>query len=146
MSSRIKDNPSAKNLQESVEGAKVIKAVVDLAGKFGLRSKKLDKILKKVPELAEQTKRLLELPDRFSDVFGDRGWIAYESLEPSVMEKALDPAATGKPQEADQQMVNYYDEAKIALNLRPLQWREEFALSIAASGILSDDDIDQRSE
>jgi hypothetical protein len=30
--------------------------------------------------------------------------------------------------------------------LRPLQWREEFALSIAASGILSDDDIDQRSE
>lgn len=127
MTARIKDNPSTKELRESIEGAVAIKALLDFAGKFGLKSDRLNELLKQVPELAERGKRLFELPDRFNDLLGDRGWIAHESLEPSIMERAIQLAEAGDLEEADRYLSEYYDAARIDLILRSLRWREKFA-------------------
>jgi hypothetical protein len=95
-SSPISENPTSQELLERMQGAKL----------FSRNNEE-------VSGLSEKMLELVHLPDRFNKHFADRGWIAHESLNVDLAKKAIGLADTGKLDEAEQLLMNYYDEGAL---------------------------------
>ncbi len=71
-------------------------------------------------ELAEKAKELVTLPDRFNNLFAERGWIMYEMMAVPVAQSAVALAELGNLNEAEQLLTNYYEEETIRIHLTVL--------------------------
>ena len=56
---------------------------------------------------------ILTLPDRFNDAFSEKGWIATSSLSCDTMSQAIDLHNAGKEQQAEEEILAWFQRDKI---------------------------------
>lgn len=122
--SRIVDNPSIARLQKEVSRAQQFLKLRPLLQLFGVHLS--DSIADKVAEVDRSLQVLATLPDRFNDLFAERGWIAYETLNMDVMRHAVELGEIGDVGAAEQLLVDHYCEDTIQLGLKFLWGVEAF--------------------
>lgn len=108
---RIKDNPSLAELSNTAIAGKNIAWILKMLSSVGLvKDPKLLKMMQDAPRLAQQTEKMINLPDRFNDHFSSKGWIAYESLNFELMENCIDLANNNMYDKAEQLLIEYFNE------------------------------------
>ena len=105
---RIKDLPSYKDLASQIEGVESLSALWPLLRLLRLVKTELPVSLEKIQSLKAQADDLITLPDRFNDAFAARGWVAYENLNLEVMKSAAEYAETGRTEQGEQELIEYY--------------------------------------
>ena len=115
-----------KKLRENVGGLEAVARLSPIFRLFGRRGRRLATHLEEVSGLSAQVERLSELPDRFNDVFAERGWIAYEMMKPELMEEALTLAGTGGLEEAEGVLADSYDAENLRFQMNFMSGIPEF--------------------
>jgi hypothetical protein len=118
--SRISNNPSHIKIKKRMEE---IKNYLELAANFGIDTIKLSE---EYSNLEKMSKMLINIPDQFNDHFRNSGWIAYETMNHDIMIKAVKLADADKFEDAENLLVEYYDEKLIKLFISRLNWIENF--------------------
>lgn len=124
--SKIRDNPSAKELAETVQGMTTLSKMVQFLEKLGIRNQAISDAFQRLPALAIDTDKLINLPDRFNDRFRDRGWIAFESMNVEVMHKAIEMADSDSEEAAENLLAAHFDEETIRFHLVRLKAISQF--------------------
>ena len=110
---KIENIPSYSKLRKEIDGADSLRKFVKFLSKFGIRNKELNEILDKIPDFKKQIIHLSTLPDKFNKYFAKLGWIAHESMNSKLMEKAVKLAESGQINEANKSLINYYCSSEI---------------------------------
>jgi len=76
--------------------------------------------------LTQRIEHLATLPDKFNDILGPEGWIIYGDMDIEVVETAVEYAETGDLEEAEAELITYYDREKIEWQLKRLVDIEAF--------------------
>lgn len=78
---KIAKNENIRDLEKSIQGAKLLSGISSL---FGIQiDEDFDLLEKKILEIKG-------LADRFNEIFSSRGWIAHDSLDVEVMKKSVE--------------------------------------------------------
>lgn len=125
---KIKDNPTCAELLKNAQGVDALSKVVGFFEKLGIKNKKISEALKQVPNLVSKTQELVGMPDRFNERFSKIGWIAYESLNFELMSKAVNLADEGKFEEANELIVEHYNEDTLKWGLTSMKGLEEYRI------------------
>lgn len=108
---RIRDIPSNKKLREDIDGLKALRKVIPfmrpVLKMFKVDTAQLDEALTKIDEIAPAVEELTSIPDKFNDLFANRGWIIYESMNLDVAKAAIKKAETDIDG-AETILVDYY--------------------------------------
>ena len=112
--SRIEDNPSAKMISDVLPLIKIVKSFTGFAKKFGINNESLDRIHQAADGVLQKSD-ILSLPDRFNDAFAQQGWIATGSMSPDTMRTALEFYEAGKNQQAEDEIIAWFQKDTINL-------------------------------
>ncbi len=123
---KIKDLPTFIKLKEKFEGVGILVEMHHLLRQAGFVNDSLSEIAAQLPAQVTKMEKLLYLLDRFNEVFSCRGWIAYESLDVEIMERALTAAKEANMEEAEQLLADYYDNNKLHYMLVMMRGLEEY--------------------
>ena len=93
---------------------KMAKSVAGFAKKLGIANESLDKIHQTAEDMLQQAD-LLTLPDRFNDAFARKGWVATGSMSAGTMQTALKLYEAGKNQQAEDEIIAWFQEDTINL-------------------------------
>lgn len=122
---RIRDIPRIRELAEMVDGAVAVKKAIPflrpLLRLLGADVGKMDDALVKVDDLVRQSEVMLRTPDRFNDLFGERGWIIYEDMKLETATAAVAKAEAGDPDGAEADLVAYHNAENLRFKLRRMQ-------------------------
>ena len=127
---KIRDNPSFKKIDKSLNGAKSLKTLVDrglLDGLIEYGGADKDKISKKLSEMVgmeEEFELIANINDKFNEHFLERGWIAHESINFTDMKKAVELADENQLDEAESVLINSYSE-NLEINIQLIEWMEQ---------------------
>ena len=126
MMDKIKDNPSYSAIREQLKGANAFRKALKVLSFAGIKNKELNKILDQVPAekvvlttSCSQWEELTSAPDRFNKIFSAFGWIAHESMNSELMERAVILAEEGKLEEGNNLLINHYCSEEIKW---PITW------------------------
>lgn len=104
MGDKIAKNKSIQDLEENMQGAKIISRISSLLGIKG--EEDFESLEKKMLELKD-------LPDKFNEIFSSSGWIAHDSLNIDVMKECIELGTDGK-----NILMNYYeDKLELFINM-----------------------------
>ncbi|MEH2044739.1 hypothetical protein [Nostoc sp.] len=129
---KIIDNPSYKKLLETFSGMKFVFQILSFLELIGIKNANLSEAFSNLPEVQEQLK-ILYIPDKFNAYFSQIGWVAYESLNVDLMQKAIELADKSKFEEAENLLTDYYNEQTLQwllmtmLGVKEFRNREELA-------------------
>jgi len=126
---KIRDNYSFQKFAQLFEGAKAAKIATDVGFLDGLRELGLDveglsENLSEMIGLEEEFEMLANINDIFNEHFLKRGWIAHESINFTAMKKAVELADNGHLDEAEEVLIDVYDE-NLELSVQMMRWMEE---------------------
>lgn len=141
---KIENLPSYSKLRKEIEGADLLRKFVRFLSVFGFKDKGLNETLDKIPDFKKQIIHLSTLPDKFNKYFAQSGWIAHESMNSDLMEKAVELAESGKIIEANQELVNYYCSGEIEWLLMHFKGIPEFAKRYNFIKLAYQDTIDKK--
>ena len=116
MKKKIADNSSFTNLKKKLEGL----------GKYSD-----NEVKKKLHELHI----LSETPDKFNDLFSEKGWVAHESMNYPLMKETIELAEQNKYDDAEQLIIKFYKEkgSHLLASLKQLEEiKPRFSLIYAA--------------
>jgi hypothetical protein len=120
----IQDIPSIKKFKENITILKTIKGAMSFFGPFlgwlGVDTNRIKETLLKI-EFLEESEAMPFIPDRFNDLFAERGWIIYELMNLEVAKTAIKKAESGDIDGAEIDLVNYYDEKNIRFNINRMK-------------------------
>ena len=140
---KISDNPSAQELQNQIEGMEALRSFFnlvpfskDLFPDLGNAFESLDDIVAKAA--------ILQIPDRFNEIFSQHGWIAYESMSLSVMTEALEVARGGDLAGAEQLLADFYDDDALTFGIMRCQAHPDFRKRIRLIKLAKDDYLSSR--
>ena len=125
---KIKDNPTCAELLKNAQGMDALSKVVAFFEKLGIKNKNISEAFKQVPNLVSKTQELVNMPDRFNELFSKKGWIAYESLNFELMSKAVKLADEGRFEEANELIVEHYNEDTLKWGLTFMKALEEYRI------------------
>lgn len=112
---KISDNPTAKEMKDILPLLKVAGGAFGVLGRLGINREKFADLKEMAADLEEQAK-ILEIPDRFNELFGPKGWVCVGSaLSVPMMQEAIALAEIGKDQEAEQAIVDWFTKETIEL-------------------------------
>ncbi|HHC81026.1 MAG TPA: hypothetical protein ENK46_14180, partial [Flavobacteriia bacterium] len=111
---KIADLPSYSKIRKDVQGANAIGKVVKFLSFFGIKNKNLNEAFSKIPDLKKEVEHLSTLPDRFNSHFSKLGWISHESMNSSLMEKAVELADNGDIEKAETILSNHFTSTEIS--------------------------------
>lgn len=119
LTSRLRDIPSIKKIDEMVQGAKAFEqAMPMLEPLLDMIGVDVDKVKEGVGNIdLEKGEKLLSLPDRFNELFADHGWIFYDTMSVTVAENAIEKVEAGDFAGAEEILVNYYNKETIEMKL-----------------------------
>ncbi|MBI1313307.1 hypothetical protein GC176_18605 [bacterium] len=103
----------------------------------------IDKAFESFAELKEQAE-LLQLPDKFNDVFAKLGWIAYESLSVEVMKQAIILCETVGIDIAEEYLASSYDKDTIEFGVMRFNGHADFRRRIRLAQLAKDDYLAER--
>jgi hypothetical protein len=89
---------------------------------LGNKDAALSEALATLPTLAPQAEELVSLPDRFTDLFADRGWIFYDSLSHKLVKEVVRLGERGELAAAEHLLVESYDERTLDFQIMRIQW------------------------
>ena len=112
--SRIQDNPSVKRISDLLPLIRMVRLFTGFAKKLGNTSEVLDKIDQSANEMLQRA-AVLTLPDRFNDAFARKGWIATGAMSVDTMRTALELHEAGKNQQAENEIIAWFQEETINL-------------------------------
>lgn len=118
--SRISNNPSQIKIKKKMEE---IKNYWELANKYGIDTTDLSE---EYFNFQKMSKIFIHLHDSFNDNFRNLGWIAYESMNQYVLIESVKLADADKFEDAENLLIEYYDEEKVKFFISRLNWIEEF--------------------
>lgn len=144
MTKKIKDNYSFKEMDFQFKGYKDLSSIYKIASEIGLKNNTMNEGFNKIAELERQYVKLKETPDEFNSLFSEQGWIAYETMNFEIMLKAVELAKSGGKDEAEQILVNHYDEAILRFSIMRLKGIQEFRPRINLIYNALDDYLAQR--
>ncbi len=108
----IQDNPSLKELRENADQFRAIKGwwpiLRPLARMLGADVESLGELLDKGMRLAEQVDEMSLVPDTFNDLFSERGWILFDSMELETAEHAIELAQKQGVDQAEVYLVEHF--------------------------------------
>jgi len=139
---RIAENPSITKLQREVEGAKQLLKLRPLLRLFGVRFD--PGLAGKVNELDRSLKDFAGLPDRFNDLFADRGWIAYEMLKTDLIRQAVELGEAGDLDAAEQLLVEHFDRDTIEWGIKFMWAAEAFRSRERLARLALEDYLEER--
>lgn len=125
---KISDNPSYAKLRTNVLGFSNLGRLIKIFSFFGPKDDKLENALSALPALKKQTEYFLQLPDRFNEHFSKSGWIAHESMNMPLMEKAIELADKDQNNKASNELADYFTSPQIAWLLNRFRTSPELAL------------------
>lgn len=123
---KIKDNQTCAELLNNTKGFGALSKVVSFFEKIGIKNEKISEAFKKFPDLFQKTEELVNMPDRFNEHFSKSGWVAYESLNFELMKEAVYLADEGKFDEANNLLVEHYNEETLKWGLTFMKGVEEY--------------------
>jgi hypothetical protein len=118
---RIQDIPSFKKMLEDIKTFEQIQHVYHIfkpsLERAGYDLSQVDMALHEFESAARNVSNLPVKFDRFNDMLTQKGWIAYDTLRTDVIEAAVEHAENGKLDEAEQILVDHFDEKLIRTQL-----------------------------
>ncbi|MGD2158112.1 MAG: hypothetical protein PVG14_06535 [Anaerolineales bacterium] len=126
----IKDTPSLSKLKEDVEQFRAFRKVwpwlKPLARRLGVDIKSIDKVLVKTEELEKQVVEMTTIPDIFNDIFSDRGWILFDSMNLEIAKQAVELAESDGIDKADEFLVDYFSPDWVETRINWLKYIKGF--------------------
>jgi len=123
----ILDNYSFQELDSTFKGFESLKRVYGLAKIFGYNNPDLNETFKKMDEEKNKYKRMKEVLYKFNELFANRGWMAFESLNLELMEKCVELAEEKDIEEAENRLIQYYcNREEIDFLIRHLLYFKDF--------------------
>jgi len=110
----IAQNPSARMISDVLPLLRVTRLVTNIAKKIGVHNENLDRINRSANRIL-QGSDVLTLPDRFNSAFAQDGWIAIGSMSVETMQQALALYEAGEYQEAEREIIAWFQEDTINL-------------------------------
>ena len=110
----IADNPSAKMISGALLLAKMARSIAGFLKKLGITNENVDRIHQAANDALRHSD-ILTLPDRFNDAFARKGWIATGSMSADTMRKAVELYESGRPQEAEDEIIAWFQEDTLNL-------------------------------
>jgi len=118
----LRDIPSIKKNLEDYQNLQTFKTALPvlrpLLKLFGLDTDKLDEVLSQTSQIEQLTLDLANIPDRFNDIFGERGWIIHDRMSLEIAKVAIQKAEDGNIDEAELELVDYYNPKSVKLQLQ----------------------------
>lgn len=105
---QIKDNYSFKEMDMTIKGFDNFQQIYLLAKQFGINDPKVEEAFQRFDTAKMQYKVLKHIPDRFNHFFAKKGWIAFETLNFTLMENCVRLAEQGRPNEAEGLLIGYF--------------------------------------
>jgi hypothetical protein len=128
---RIRDIPTINKPIQDIQNLKNAKEALPLLKpflkQFGMEVDKIDLELAKVEALSRSAEELASIPDRFNDLFAERGWIIYELMNLEVAKAAINKAESEDIDGAETDLVNYYDDETVGWNITNMKRVEAFS-------------------
>ena len=110
----IADNPSAKKIADVLPLVKIVKTLTGFSKKLGITNDNLERIHQASDSVLQQS-AILTLPDRFNNAFARQGWITTGSMSTDTMQKAVELYESGKNQQAEDEILAWFQEDTINL-------------------------------
>ena len=110
----IADNPSAKKVSEYLLLVKIVRFMTGFSKTLGITNETVDTLHHAADKALSQSD-ILTLPDRFNEAFASEGWIATGSMSVDTMRKAVKLYESGKEQEAEDEILAWFQEDSINL-------------------------------
>ncbi len=120
---RIQDIPSFKNLHQQLND---LKDAASMLSAIGVDKSTQEGILEIIRKAEPEDVRMRTLPDRFNELFVDRGWIMYEKMSDKVAEAAITIAESGDINGAEMYLADYYTEETIRSKIKRMKDIEAF--------------------
>jgi hypothetical protein len=141
---KISDNPSYSKLRTDVTGFSMLGRIIKIFSFFGPKNSELKDALSKLPELKKQTEHFLQLPDKFNEHFSKSGWIAHESMNTPLMEKAINLADENNFEQAENELAFYFTSPQIDWLLNRFKTSPELALRYKLIKLAYQDTLEKR--
>jgi hypothetical protein len=117
----IRDIPSIQKTLDGIRAFRQFKRALPILKPFlrllGVNVDQIDAALIDFDELAREGEELARIPDRFNDMFVDRGWIIYDRMSLEVAKAAVLKAEAGDIDGAETDLVAHYDAKTIQWGL-----------------------------
>lgn len=129
---KIRDIPQ---IREAVEQARYISRFEDalpyLKPFLSLLGADVDRIESKFEEtdidkLEQKAEELGTIPDKFNDVFAERGWIIHADMDLEIAKKAVEKAEFESIEAGEEVLISHYDSETIRFNLKRMGAVEAF--------------------
>jgi len=130
-SKKIIDNPSQSELLELSDAIENLKELSSLFPELKETFDKFDEVKKQLTKL--------EIPDQFNAHFAKLGWIAYESMNFEIMQKAITIDETNGQFTAEEFLTNSYDETTLNQGILRFKGNNHFRKRIRLAKLAKDD-------
>jgi hypothetical protein len=121
---QIKDIPSLKKTLQEIKTVKTLKSFIPILRPFlkifGLE--KLDELFEKykIDEMELKAEELASLPDRFNDLFAERGWILFDQMDFKIAKSVVSKAESGDIDGAETDLINYFNDQTVKSKLETM--------------------------
>lgn len=141
---KISDIHSFSKLKKDVDGFTTLGNFLKIFTVFSSKNSSFKEALSKLPELKSQTESFLQLPDKFNDYFSNKGWIAHESMNMPVMEKAINLAAHNDFARAEETLAEHFTSPDINWLLNRFQVLPEFSIRYSLVTVAYQNTLEKR--
>ena len=135
---KIIDNPTSAELLKQFDAIENLEALYEafpFARHLFPNMEQAFNEFKKIKKQAE----MLKVPDQFNERFSNLGWIAYESMNVEVMQKAINIHDTEGKDAAEQFLADSYDADCLEWGIRWFNGNQEFRRRVRLAELASED-------
>lgn len=137
----IRENSSSREIDDTVKNVKTLKQsmpiVEPLFEMIGVDIGEVKKALEKFD--FQGIDEMLDIPDRFNELFVEYGWIIYSTMSLTVAKESIKKAEAGDFAGAEDYLVNYYNEDTIRMQLIYLKKLKAFRSRMRLINLALDD-------
>lgn len=123
--SGIRDMPSYTYNEQLARGLQQMLRVNSLLRRVGLGSSELAEMSRELEKTREEMAELADYHARFNRHFSKEGWLAYGSLDFTVMKRAVDEYESGSPTAATRVLTGHFEPDRVGDQLYLLNGIEE---------------------
>lgn len=128
--SHIRDIPRIKEMLDQAKSMQALKTIspvlLPLMRLMGIDVSQTEQALKSFEALQQTVEEMAGIPDRFNQLFGERGWIMYDQMNLDAAKEAIAKAEAGDVDGAEADLVDHYDAATVEWQLSTMRGIEAF--------------------
>ncbi|WP_367914782.1 hypothetical protein [Leadbetterella sp. DM7] len=144
MNKKIENNPSFRQLNKNIKGAKAIKQIASFLSPISKTAKDISQSLDGLTDLENKFLKFSKSSDEFNAFFSESGWIAHESMSFNLMQDCIILAKNKDVKAAEDKLADYYISENLKSYIRPLKNTAAFLKRYKLIQLAYEDTIDQR--